>query len=93
MQTMFRSSCGDVFDVLHSFNDRPTSQPSRHLQRLQDSAHALAFKAIPSTEEITVAIMATLAANNMVDGVHARVTLTRGTKTTSSMNPEFNVFG
>lgn len=66
---------------------------SRHLRRLQDSAHALAFEAIPSPEDITVAILATLAANGMVDGAHARVTLTRGTKTTSSMNPEFNVFG
>lgn len=65
----------------------------RHLRRLRDSAHALAFEAIPSSEDITVAIMATLAANGMVDGAHARVTLTRGSKTTSSMNPEFNVFG
>ncbi len=40
-----------------------------------------------------MAIMSTLAANGMVDGAHARVTLTRGTKTTSSMNPEFNVYG
>lgn len=66
---------------------------SRHLRRLQDSAHALAFEAIPSSDEITVAIMATLIANGMVDGAHARVTLTRGMKATSSMNPEFNVFG
>ncbi|CAM9144744.1 unnamed protein product [Ectocarpus sp. 6 AP-2014] len=65
----------------------------RHLRRLQDSAHALAFEAIPSPKDITVAIMATLVANDMVDGAHARVTLTRGTKTTSSMNPDFNVFG
>lgn len=66
---------------------------SRHLRRLQDSARALAFEAIPSTEDVTVAIMSTLAANGMADGAHARVTLTRGTKTTSSMNPEFNVYG
>ncbi|CAN0333618.1 unnamed protein product [Ascophyllum nodosum] len=65
----------------------------RHLKRLQDSAHALAFEAIPPPDEITVAIMATLVANNMSDGAHARVTLTRGKKTTSSMNPRFNVFG
>lgn len=65
----------------------------RHLKRLRDSAHALAFEAVPSPEEITVAIMATLVANGMSDGAHARVTLTRGKKTTSSMNPKFNVFG
>ncbi|CAN0388501.1 unnamed protein product, partial [Laminaria digitata] len=65
----------------------------RHLQRLQDSAHALAFEAIPSSRDITVAIMSTLAANDMTDGVHVRVTLSRGTKTTSSMDPSFSIFG
>lgn len=72
---------------------RATYSLSRHLRRLMDSAHALAFEAIPSPEDVTVAIMATLAANEMVDGAHARVTLTRGLKSTSSMNPEFNVYG
>lgn len=71
----------------------PCDLVSRHLRRLQDSAHALAFEAVPSSQDVTTAIMATLAANGMVDGAHARVTLSRGTKTTSSMNPEFNVFG
>ncbi|CAM9844422.1 unnamed protein product [Pylaiella littoralis] len=66
----------------------------RHLRRLQDSAQALAFESIPPSEDITVAIMATLSANGMTDEAHARVTLTRGTKaTSSSMNPDLNVFG
>lgn len=65
----------------------------RHLQRLQDSAHALAFDNVPSSGDMTVAIMSTLAANDMTDGVHVRVTLSRGVKTTSSMNPSFSVFG
>lgn len=65
----------------------------RHLQRLQDSAKALAFEAVPSSEDVATAIMTTLAANGMRDGAHARVTLTRGRKTTASMNPKFNVFG
>jgi hypothetical protein len=34
-----------------------------------------------------------LIANGMMDGAHMRVTLTRGLKITSSMNPQFNVFG
>jgi hypothetical protein len=43
--------------------------------------------------EIERAIFATLAANGMRDGCHIRLTLSRGAKTTSSMNPNFNVFG
>lgn len=64
-----------------------------HLRRLQDSAHALAFAGIPSTSEIREAIFATLRANNMDDGVHIRLTLTRGEKLTSGMNPKLNVYG
>ncbi|MEM9884582.1 MAG: aminotransferase class IV [Bacteroidota bacterium] len=65
----------------------------RHLDRLQDSAHALAFKEIPSRESITKAIYDTLEANGMKDGVHIRLTLTRGKKTTSGMDPRLNQFG
>ncbi|CAM9558395.1 unnamed protein product, partial [Hapterophycus canaliculatus] len=82
-----------VWEGIRVYRGKIFCLDSRHLQRLQDSAHALAFEAIPSKEDITIAIMSTLAANNMVDGTHARITLTRGTKTTSSMNPDFNVFG
>ncbi len=39
------------------------------------------------------AIFATLAANGMRDHAHMRLTLTRGEKYTSSMNPKFNVYG
>lgn len=65
----------------------------RHLERLQNSAHALAFKDIPSNEEIKKALFQTLKANNMDDGVHIRLTLTRGKKTTSGMDPRLNQFG
>ena len=64
-----------------------------HLQRLQDSAHALAFKEIPSNEKIKAAIFETLKANDMKDGVHIRLTLTRGEKITSGMDPRLNQFG
>ncbi len=64
-----------------------------HLERLQNSAHALCFNDIPSNEEITRAIFETLKANNMMDGVHIRLTLTRGEKTTSGMDPRLNVYG
>ena len=66
---------------------------NNHLQRLYDSAKALAFKNIPSIEFIQKALIKTLITNGMLDHVHIRLTLTRGVKITSSMNPDFNLFG
>jgi branched-subunit amino acid aminotransferase/4-amino-4-deoxychorismate lyase len=65
----------------------------RHLKRLFHSAKALGFKNVHSKEEIVDAIFRTLAVNGMRDGAHMRLTLTRGEKYTSSMNPNFNVYG
>jgi branched-chain amino acid aminotransferase len=53
-----------------------------HLARLRRSAHALAFAAVPSDESMTEEIRRTLEANGMRDGVHIRLTLTRGVKLT-----------
>ena len=64
-----------------------------HLDRLRGSALALAFPDIPSAEIITTEIRKTLAANRMVDGVHIRLTLTRGVKFTSGMDPRLNQSG
>jgi branched-chain amino acid aminotransferase len=64
-----------------------------HLARLRRSAHALAFSAVPGDDEITEQIRRTLAANAMRDGVHIRVTLTRGVKVTSGMDPRLNTAG
>jgi branched-chain amino acid aminotransferase len=64
-----------------------------HLARLRRSAHALAFTVIPADEDITAEIRRTLAANEMRDGVHIRLTLTRGTKITSGMDPRLNTSG
>jgi len=61
-----------------------------HLDRLRDSARALAFDDIPSQESIAREIARTLAANGMTDGVHIRLTLTRGVKVTSGMDPRLN---
>lgn len=68
-------------------------QLKEHVARLRSSAHALAFVEIPSAEEVYSAIFETLQANQMTDGVHARITLTRGKKSTSGMDPRLNVFG
>jgi branched-chain amino acid aminotransferase len=65
----------------------------QHLARLRDSAKALAFAQIPSAEEITDQIRRTIAANGMHDGVHIRLTLTRGVKITSGMDPRLNQAG
>ncbi len=65
----------------------------RHLERMQNSAHALAFANVPTNEFITDAIFKTLEANGMRDGAHIRLTLTRGEKTTSGMDPRLNQFG
>jgi len=65
----------------------------RHLERLQNSAHTLAFAKIPGNEEIKEAIFKTLEANKMRDGVHIRLTLTRGEKITSGMDPRLNQAG
>lgn len=64
-----------------------------HLARLRSSALALAFADIPSDDELVVEIRRTLAANRMRDGVHIRLTLTRGVKVTSGMDPRLNRSG
>ena len=65
----------------------------QHLARLRASARALAFQQIPSDQEIAGEIRRTLAANGMRDGVHIRLTLTRGVKLTSGMDPRLNQAG
>ncbi len=64
-----------------------------HLDRLRNSAQALAFDEIPPTEEIIAELRRTLVANDMRDNVHVRLTLTRGEKVTSGMDPRLNTKG
>jgi branched-chain amino acid aminotransferase len=64
-----------------------------HLARLRSSALALAFAYVPPNEKIVEEIRRTLAANRMRDGVHIRLTLTRGVKITSGMDPRLNQSG
>ncbi len=64
-----------------------------HLDRLERSARALSFAEIPSRDSIVEEIRRTLAANEMRDGVHIRLTLTRGVKITSGMDPRLNQSG
>jgi branched-chain amino acid aminotransferase len=64
-----------------------------HLTRLRHSAAALGFTDVPETSSIIDAISETLRANQMTDGVHLRLTLTRGVKVTSGMDPRLNRSG
>ena len=64
-----------------------------HLDRLERSARALSFADIPPREEIVDGIKRTLAVNKMRDGAHIRLTLTRGVKITSGMDPRLNQSG
>ena len=64
-----------------------------HLARLRRSATALAFSEIPPNEKLIEEIRRTLAANRMHDCVHLRLTLSRGEKITSGMDPRLNQHG
>lgn len=81
-----------VWEGLRLYNGR-IFRLREHLDRLRSSALALAFTAIPTHEQITAEVSRTLKANAMTDGVHIRLTLTRGVKYTSGMDPRLNVSG
>jgi len=65
----------------------------QHLQRLRESAKALMFSDIPDDDFVKKAIFQTLEANGMRDETHIRLTLTRGEKVTSGMDPRVNQAG
>jgi len=81
-----------VWEGLRVYNGR-IAELDGHLQRLQDSARALAFSGVPSSDDVRAAIFRTLEANGMRDNAHIRLTLTRGEKVTSGMNPRLNRSG
>jgi len=64
-----------------------------HLTRLMNSAKVLAYEGVPSKNEIRTALKEVLQANDMHNDVHMRLTLTRGKKVTSGMNPKWNQYG
>src|SRR6266403_3019996 len=81
-----------VWEGLRLYNDR-IFKLHEHLDRLERSARALSFAEIPSREKIVEELKRTLAANKMRDGVHIRLTLSRGVKITSGMDPRLNQSG
>lgn len=81
-----------VWEGLRVYDGR-IAELDGHLERLQNSAKTLAFADVPSSDEVRKAIFETLDANGMRDNAHIRLTLTRGEKITSGMNPRFNQSG
>ena len=81
-----------VWEGLRVYNGR-VFQLDEHIDRMFASAKAMHFSHVPSREEIKQAVFDTLKKNNMSDGVHIRMTLSRGMKSTSGMNPELNIYG
>jgi branched-chain amino acid aminotransferase len=81
-----------VWEGLRLYNGR-IFKLHEHLDRLERSARALSFAEIPPREKIIEEIKRTFAANKMSDGVHIRLTLTRGVKITSGMDPRLNQSG
>jgi branched-chain amino acid aminotransferase len=81
-----------VWEGLRLYNGR-IFKLHEHLDRLERSARSLSFAKIPPREKIIDQIKRTLAANKMRDGAHIRLTLTRGVKITSGMDPRLNQRG
>jgi branched-chain amino acid aminotransferase len=81
-----------VWEGLRLYKDR-IFKLHEHLDRLEHSARALSFAEIPPREKIIDEIKRTLTANKMRDGAHIRLTLTRGVKITSGMDPRLNQSG
>jgi len=61
-----------------------------HLQRLKRGAAALSYSGLPDDADIVRELRRTLEANQMHDSVHIRLTLSRGVKYTSGMDPRLN---
>ena len=81
-----------VWEGLRVYDGR-VFQLDAHLDRLLRSARAMHFADIPSRDSIKQALFQTLQANNMRDGVHVRLTLSRGMKITSGMDIRLNQYG
>jgi len=81
-----------VWEGLRLYNGR-IFKLHEHLDRLERSARALSFTEIPPREKIIEELKRTLAANKMRNEVHIRLTLSRGLKITSGMDPRLNQSG
>src|SRR3954453_10767799 len=62
-----------------------------HLARLFEGAHAILLDIGMTRRDVTAAIYETLRANDMVDGVHVRLMVTRGPKAPPIQDPRLTV--
>jgi branched-chain amino acid aminotransferase len=62
----------------------------QHLDRLREGAAAIALDIGLTREQLTERIYETLRANDMSDGVHVRLMVTRGPKSTPYQDPRFS---
>ncbi|KAI3445167.1 hypothetical protein Pfo_001832 [Paulownia fortunei] len=81
-----------VWEALRVYNGK-VFKMEEHLDRLFDSAKALAFSNVPTCEQVKEAIFKTLIRNGMFNDAHIRLTLTRGKKVTSGISPALNHYG
>lgn len=64
-----------------------------HLRRLRRSAEMLRYQGFPDDALLVRELARTLEANRMRDGVHVRLTVSRGLKYTSGLDPRINARG
>lgn len=81
-----------VWEGLRLYNGR-IFRLKQHLDRLRKSAAMLQYQGYPSDEYLIEQLRRTLAANGMTDGVHIRLTVSRGLKYTSGLDPRINTTG
>src|SRR6195952_1332929 len=63
----------------------------KHLDRLEEGARAIMLDLGLSREQLTEAVYSTLRANDMSDGVHVRLMVTRGIKSTPYQDPRVTI--
>jgi branched-chain amino acid aminotransferase len=63
----------------------------QHLNRLFEGAKAIALTIGRTRDELTAAVYETLRANDMRDGVHIRLMVTRGVKSTPYQDPRMTI--
>ncbi|MCA9218659.1 MAG: aminotransferase class IV [Planctomycetales bacterium] len=64
-----------------------------HIDRLEKSAAMLQYAGVPDRSKILHEVYRTLSANNMQSDVHIRLTVSRGLKYTSGLDPRINTKG
>ncbi len=81
-----------VWEGMRLYNGR-IFRLEQHLDRLYRSAEMLRYEGLPERAVVIEALLQTLAANRMRDGVHVRLTISRGVKSTSGLDPRLNTRG